>query len=186
MYDETSPNTSMLLDSKTFTPRPNQRRVWVEKANGAREEEWGTDADDKIKLPGIGAAGVTFGLDLDWMAEWWAIFRAAPHPLYKYASKSKNCSGVAAAALRVGGGDRFATPPTALMYIDPNQIGRWAREIKKMLEKRNAAVDAIAHDLADAGNLPLPPDGVDDLMSLRPAVRPGAPARAAPRRARRS
>ena len=59
MYSETGENTRTLLDLDPRLARTNHRQVLVHFE---------------------GADGITFGLDLVWMAAWWEIFTAAPGP----------------------------------------------------------------------------------------------------------
>jgi hypothetical protein len=165
MTSEISPNVTSRL-GKDLQPRRGQRQV-VYGYDALHERDlkrWGQEADEKIKLPGRGATGVEFGLDLVRMYEWWQVFQHCPHPRYKFASKHSNCSGVAAAALRVGGADQFASPPTALLFIDPSQVADWAWAVKDALAERNEAAKRLAVDLDTVGEVQLDP--VEDLMTV--------------------
>ena len=120
-----------------------------------QEELLRQEADRVIKLPGrgrpTGAAAGRLRPDLNKIHAWWQVFKTCPHPTYQLASRTKSCAGVIAAALRVGGADQFAPPPSALLYLDPNQITRWARKVQDKLAKRNANAQAIHQEVMGVG-----------------------------------
>src|SRR5262249_47971236 len=127
-------------------------------------EFWGKDAEEKIKLPGLGAAGVHFGLDIARMAEWWNVFKIYPHGKFKLASKYSNCSGVAAAALKAGGAEQFVKAPGALFFLDPNQIAKWARQLREEIDARNEEAKRLAMFLVEGGeNMP---ETITEVMSF--------------------
>ncbi|HMP02429.1 MAG TPA: hypothetical protein PKD86_01775 [Gemmatales bacterium] len=163
MECEMSERTQTRLRGGLFTLRPNQREI-------SRSQQgvvtYGTMADEVIKLPLQGAQGCIAGLSGEKILAWWEIFKNCPHPTYKFASKNKNCSGVVAAALRVGGADQFARSPQALLFIDPNQIAAWAKKLKKKLKKRNEAGRRLALEL-DVNGVPQTTAPVEELMAPR-------------------
>ena len=148
MYNEMKPGTRRNLDKGTFQPRHGQRMV-LQYETGS--EEWGQEADEKIRIPGMGAAGVLFGLDLARIHRWWEIFRSCPHPEYKYSSRNSNCAGVAILALRAGGADRWAPAPKVAIYVDPNQVARWAHQIRETLDRHNEAAWEVNQALINDG-----------------------------------
>jgi hypothetical protein len=156
MWWEMGMNTRLNLDNQVYPAREGQqRRVPVN--NNVYDQQYAQEAQLKIKIPGLGQPGLTYGLNVAKMYEWWQLFCAAPHPTYKFASKYKNCSGVAPAALRAGGADRFATPPTAMIYIDPNQVGKWANQVKAKIARMNANAGEVADQVVLAGENPQAP-----------------------------
>lgn len=163
MEYEISDRAQERLNNRTWTLRPNQRLVRTE-TNGTNV--YGTKADEVIKLPLQGAQGCVAGLDGAKIIAWWQIFKSSPHPQYKFASKNKNCSGVVAAALRVGGADQFSKAPSAMLFIDPNQIASWAKKVQKKLKKRNDAARNLAQQLGVTVNAQ-PTAPVTELMNGR-------------------
>jgi hypothetical protein len=160
MKNEMSDNTRGRLERHEFLPRvvdgkPTQRVVQVpDSTTGELKNVWGQEADVKIKLPARGGNMVgnelqdMFGLDAVDMFNWWFTFRNCPHPKYKFASKHTNCAGVAALALMAGGAHTYADPPAPLMSMTPNQIERWALEIKDVLARWNQTAKALNQQVA--------------------------------------
>ncbi len=164
MEYEISDRTQQNLQTGRFDRlRPNQRIVRKEN-NGTNV--YGAKADEVIKLPVQGAQGCVAGLDGAKILAWWQIFKNCPHPNYKFASKNKNCSGVVAAALRVGGADQFSKSPSAMLFIDPNQIASWAKKVKKKLAKQNRAARDLAVQLGGEV-VQQPTQPVQELMTGR-------------------
>ncbi len=172
MQTEISSRTQERLENETYQPRTRQEQLrdGTYQTRGQRrvtidgEDVWGKDADEKIKLPGLGAAGVHFGLDLARMAEWWSLFKIYPHGKFKMVSKHSNCSGVAAAALKVGGAEQFAKAPGAIFSLDPNQIAKWARQIRAEIDARNEDAKRMAMFLAESGEYA--PETITEVMSF--------------------
>jgi hypothetical protein len=158
MHGETSKRAQRKLQSGAWQMRANQRIV-------GKDEEgkilYGTEADCVVKLPALGATGVTYGLDGARMYEWWNVFRHCPHPHYKLASKHRNCAGVAALALLAGGAADFVEPPAPGMFMDPNQIERWAL----LLRARLNILNQVAVDVGQEVNVPEVQGNVLEVMT---------------------
>jgi hypothetical protein len=160
MYNETSKRAQRKLQSGAWQMRANQRIVMQDAEHG-NVNVYGTEADCVVKLPALGATGVTYGLDGARMYEWWNVFRHCPHPHYKLASKHRNCAGVAALALLAGGADAFVEPPAPGMFMDPNQIERWAL----LLRARLNILNQVAVEVGEEVNVPEVQGGVLDVMT---------------------
>jgi hypothetical protein len=159
MHAEMARTTRTALSEGRFDARPGQREVTF-----MGEKKWAQDAHRKIKLPGLGAKGVTFGLDLLRMYEWWQVFQRCPHPRYKKVSTHHNCASVAAAALRVGGADQFVPAPGGLFYLSPNQIADWADRVSEEIARRNQVAVRLANDLLAGGEVE--PVTVEEVMGV--------------------
>jgi hypothetical protein len=170
MRNEMAPRTRERLEDGTFSPQVGadgrgQRLMTWHFPDGSPDYVWGQDADEKIKLPPLGRLRRPFGLDTVRMYDWWNVFQSCPHPRYQYASKSMNCAGVAAAALKVGGAEAFVAAPKAVLYLDPNQIAKWARQVRAEIDRRNEEAATIEDAVYHSGD-PIPDaDPNFDLMS---------------------
>jgi hypothetical protein len=133
-YDEMNRQTRANLQAGAYQPRPGQQ---------FKNGEWEQKPDFKIHLPAQGARGAPVGLNIVRMYKWWHAFRLAPERQYKLASKRVSCAGVAALALLAGGASLYATPPSALLFLDPNQIQAWASQVGQALTQINQAASTL-------------------------------------------
>lgn len=147
MVSEISELTQIRLREGQFTPRPGQVVVRTYLDYDHEANLYGRQADEKIKLPGLGQSLTPYGLDIERMLQWWRVFCACPHPRYKFASKTSNCAAVAAAALRAGGADQFHKPPSALLFLDPNQIAAWTHKLRAAIDRKNEPAKRLAVEL---------------------------------------
>jgi len=152
-----------LLDG-TFQPRTGQREIDVgfqlgqelmdvgigvrtvadpNGMGGFQDKVWVQDPI-KITIPALGDPNVKVGLDVVKIFQWWKVFSMAPGNWYRLMSTKRNCAGVAALALRAGGATRFAKPPTAFFFMEPNHIQDWVKRINKALTKLNNSAQTVA------------------------------------------
>jgi hypothetical protein len=101
---------------------------------------WVQRPEYRIHLPALGANGVEYGLDVDRIYSWYQAFTKNPNPRYRLASKTRNCAAVVALALKAGGAANYAPPPSAKVFIDPNQIWHWAEELEDALTQMNRSM----------------------------------------------
>ena len=142
MASEMSSSTREGLEDGTFTPRRGQRQMTVyDEESGLSVETWGQEPDAKVRLPGLGASGVYWGLSMTRMARWWAMSMSWNY--YRLASKSNSCAGMAGQALAIGGGRAFASGPSALAYLAPHDIEKWSLGIRGALSTLNLGTAEI-------------------------------------------
>lgn len=108
-------------------PRTGQNRLGTLDANGL--PMWSQSNDEEVDIPGLGGGHMPWGLSSSEMAEFWRQWDV-PGREYRLASKTSSCAGVAAQALGEGGGNAYSKGPTALIYMEPNQIYDWANAIR--------------------------------------------------------
>jgi hypothetical protein len=144
---EISEGTQMALESGRYAPRGNQYVV-LEDENG---RIFGVHADEKIRLPGFGSQGVYFGLSTPRIKMWWDQWQKSGK--YTMLSNKENCSGVAATALEQGGAAIYATPPKAMIWMLPNEVADWARQIRRALDNLNDGMRQLvdAYNASPAG-----------------------------------
>jgi hypothetical protein len=160
--NEMSDQTERYLDrgqdseGNPFAPRDGQRQYYfdadwthIRHKSGTptptsyHQRRWGQSANEKIRLPAAGLGTGLFGLDIVRMYRWWHVFRRTPELHYKLKSHTLNCAGVAALALMAGMADAYAKPPTPVLFMDPNQICRWAKEVEQAIVKLNSSPTRI-------------------------------------------
>lgn len=179
---ELSDRSRQGLHDGTFTPRTGQEQIdvgfeWgklmmkhgmpVKKetylaADGSfktRYLAW-VQQPQKIRLPCMGQPGVLVGINVPAMFRWWRVFSAAPTNWYKLMSQNQNCAGVAALALRAGGAAAFAKPPSAVFYMDPNQVRDWCNKVLKRINELNQGITKTYTAPSVAWN------DVDEIMTL--------------------
>jgi hypothetical protein len=131
-------------------PRPGQVRLGDPvDDNGRLIPLWAQECDAAVNVPGLGAAGRTWGLSINNMAAWWADWNG-PGRTYKLASKTHSCAGAAAQALSAGGGEAFAKRPGVLIYMAPNDILDWGNNIRLEADTLDAAALGMNADILAA------------------------------------
>ena len=168
-YNEMSDRTRQNLAQGVFQPTNLQKEAEViemdQYGNERNKTVWLQKPHHKIYLPGKSAAGTKIGLDLVAMYEWWDIFSHCPGLKYKFASKRINCSGVVLLALLKGGAGAFVKPPSASMFIDPNQVRRYAEKVEAKLQALNASVTGLEEATARAAAPKYKYDATFDLIA---------------------
>jgi hypothetical protein len=170
---ELSDRSRQGLVDGTFQPRTGQREIDVgfqlgqdlmtmgvqlrtvadsNAVGGFQDKVWVQDPV-KTTIPALGDPNVKVGLDVVKIFQWWQVFSIAPGNWYRLMSTKRNCAGVAALALRAGGGARFAKPPRAYFFMEPNHVQDWVDRINKALVKLNSSAKTVAEAGANyAGN----------------------------------
>lgn len=127
---------------------------WENKPSGlnfSQDLGWGFSASEKIKIPGQGAQDCTWGLFLEYIAEWWG---------------DRQCRGfdpmsreeLIATALQVGGAAIYVDAPFHFFTISMQQIITWARNIRTRIVQLNEAGHRITQAVEREGlRLPLDP-----------------------------
>ena len=92
-----------------------------------QKERWMQLPEVSVSLPGMGAQGVRWGLHLPSIAEWWDEF--ADDAWYVMQSTTQNCSGAVASGLREGGAECYVPAPISWLYLSPNYIADWAKQL---------------------------------------------------------
>lgn len=144
---EISERTQMALERGAFEPRGNQYVV-LEDENG---RIFGVHADEKIRLPGFGSDDVYFGLSTPLIRRWWDQWQKSGK--YTMLSNKENCSGVAATALEEGGAAIYARAPKAMIWMLPNEVADWARQLRRELDALNDGMRQLvtAYQASPAG-----------------------------------
>lgn len=126
------------------TPRPGQKRTGIEiDIDGFPLPLWSQSAENKINIPGLGAANIAFGLSTRRMVAWWNTTKANL-PNYKALSKI-NCAGIAIQGLVAGGADAYASPPTIAIYAEPVQVEAYANAVvNKLMRLESDVIDLDA------------------------------------------
>lgn len=146
-YNEMGESTAERLEDGTFVPNNLQQRKDMSQVNDDGDTEtvsiWMQKPHHKIYIPGMGATGTKAGLNLVQIYEWFQIFSNSPGLKYKFASKKINCSGVVLLGLLKGGAAAFATKPTANLFIDPNQVRKFAEAVQRSVADINANASGL-------------------------------------------
>lgn len=116
------------------TPRDGQVR---QKRESNEEDDWimpvwSQSAEEKIRLPGIGAFQRVWGLSLPKMQAWWASHKKST-PYYQ-AFGRKNCAGIVLKALKEGGSEAFVPCPNITFYAEPRQVEDYAKRVLAEIE----------------------------------------------------
>lgn len=179
---ELSDRSRQGLHDGTFQPRTGQREIDIgfqlgqdlvaegipvqtvadpNGTGGFQDRLWVQDPI-KTTIPALGDPNVKVGLDVAKIYEWWVVFSSAPTNWYRLMSTKRNCAGVAALALRAGGATRFAKPPKAWFFMEPNHVQDWVNRINKALAKINNNANTVAQAGTNWGGI-LP---IDEIMTL--------------------
>jgi len=150
------------LSDGTFQPKTGQREIDVGFQMGQDlmqegvpvrsvydpvAKTWGEKVwvQDPVKtaIPALGEPNVKVGLDVAKIFTWWQVFSQVQKNWYRLMSTKRNCAGVAALALRAGGAAKFAKPPTAFFFMEPNHVQDWVNRINTKLAKLNASAKTV-------------------------------------------
>jgi hypothetical protein len=131
LFQEISPSAEEALGEGRFQPRDGQIVVGV---NKTADDIWGQKWQAIVSLQGLnGARAYELGLDLNRIVAWAARFKNSDEFNYVYASKTKNCAGVAVRAMCAGGADAFGplggNHSKGTLYMLPNDAQRWAEAV---------------------------------------------------------
>jgi len=133
MVSELSPRAQLGLQRGQHQPRRGQVETDYEDDEGTL---WGAEADSLISVPGLNVTDGELGLSLTAMWAWYQGY-VDNGGTYQLASRKKSCSGVAAVALIEGGGEAFASAPSAKIYMEPKQVEQYGRDLRKALADFN-------------------------------------------------
>lgn len=89
---------------------------------------------DAIYIRSISDSDSYIGLSEDMICRWWDNFTNREN---RYHLLQQNCSTITATALMAGGGCEFADPPVgSSMFWTPDQAFQFAKDIKKVIDKK--------------------------------------------------
>ena len=119
---------------------PNPSNVWVKMP------------DETIDLP-VADATNSIGLSQDHIVDWWKLFSTdlGYKHTYRFISRKINCASIVMSALTVGGARMFVRPDRQFMYYAPNDIGKYARQLVKKINKMRQAAAAVTNAPATPG-----------------------------------
>lgn len=120
-----------VIDVEGFTV-DNPQNVWVKLP------------DETIELP-IADRNNSIGLSQDHIIDWWKLFSTdlGYKHTYRFISRKINCASIVMSALTVGGARMFVRPDRQFMYYAPNDIGKYARQLVKKINKMRHAAAAV-------------------------------------------
>lgn len=150
MEAELGANGRRLLDNDRTQPRDGQIVIGTYD-NGA--DVWGRCPQAVVPVMGLsGARADKLGLSLNRIVAWAARFRQGNEFNYVFASKDRNCAGVAVQSMRAGGGDAFAqlggNPAEPVFYIVPNDAQRWANAVRLGVGECNRMLEVLRNRTA--------------------------------------
>jgi hypothetical protein len=133
----------------------------------------GQQPQHEIVIPGIQDGVAVAGLDLERMIAAWDLIKLNPNKQYRFISKEYNCASVAAALLMVGGAGFYSEiatqkkPNLGNMYIQPNNVRKWAEEIKEGIQTARQAREGAVQPTFGRDGAPMmeAPDG-REIMSV--------------------
>ncbi|GAP38145.1 hypothetical protein ABXN37_23755 [Piscinibacter sakaiensis] len=174
--EELSPKTRQALASGRFKAMGRQKASLPYEPKLGEDpltdaNAWGLSADAKIRLPGLGNAGLVFGLDIGAMVRWWNLFTHSGSNEFNILKL--NCSRVAAMCLLAGGAARYCKPPTRAFNLwTPNSIEAWALKLDSALKARNEAAKEIELERLPSNDQP--PSYLLDVGTWQKATKPGS------------
>jgi len=121
----------IVIDVEGFTV-DNPQNVWVKLP------------DETIELP-IADRNNSIGLSQDHIIDWWKLFSAdlGYKHTYRFISRKINCASIVMSALTVGGARMCVRPDRKFMYYAPNDIGKYARQLVKRINRMRQAAAAV-------------------------------------------
>lgn len=107
--------------------------------NGIVFESWGVLPQHSIMLPtfeGIMTPSRWWGVAGGKMGRWFER-HCQDDRTYRLASSTHSCAGIAAVALQKGGAEAYSKRPVAAIYLTPNNVRDWARELAEKVDSMN-------------------------------------------------
>lgn len=164
MGNELGENARRMLDNDQTQPREGQIVIGQDRN---LQDIWGQRHQAMVPVLGLtGARADKLGLSLNRIVSWATRFRGSEEFNYIFASKTKNCAGVAIRAMQAGGADAFAqlggNPAKPSFYMLPNDAQRWANAVSLGVAECNRMLEVLRNRTRF---LAVAPPG--DLMSLK-------------------
>jgi hypothetical protein len=123
---------------------------------------WSQSPQSKICLPGLRAAGKSWGLNTNRMGNWWIDFQKT-NAQYRAFSPKHNCVGVALEGLREGGAAAILPLPKVRSYGEPIQVEQYAQALEYELNRLEGQTHFLDMDIRSC-HLALKPVPVNQLM----------------------
>ncbi len=146
--DELGESAKRNLAHGIYTPQAGQRLMEVghlyddpdDADEGVRLDDgvygYVKSAEAKVRLPGVNADRVHFGLDVDQIAVFWTHF-LTNNPYYQLASHTNSCAGVVRQALKAGGAKAYAISKRDGLFTTPSEMESWAEALRLVLDDLN-------------------------------------------------
>ncbi|HEX4681146.1 MAG TPA: hypothetical protein VH277_00485 [Gemmatimonadaceae bacterium] len=99
--------------------------------------DWGHEPEFVLNVPAVGPANQYWGVSTERAWAWFDDFVDNGDATYKMISGERSCSGVAALALKAGGGEAFHAAPAARIYMLPNSVAAWAKQLAMEISALN-------------------------------------------------
>jgi hypothetical protein len=130
------------------TPRPGQANDNVINVDGFTVDNpqnvWVKMPDETFDIP-IADSQNGVGLSQEHIVDWWKLFSTdlGYKHRYRFISRKINCASIVMSALTVGGARMFVKPDRQFMYYSPNDIGKYARQLTKKINKMRQAAAVV-------------------------------------------
>jgi hypothetical protein len=123
-----------------------------------QKARWLKVPDFSVSIPGMGAENLRWGLHLPGIADWWSAWNSDPERKYIMQSRSNNCSGVVAGALKAGGAAWFLPddvagllPQLITKTCTPNFVADWAERLAHAISNLEQNTRSLQDAIVKAG-----------------------------------